>query len=149
MKITSKNYIFCFLLSCICFSNCGNKCKNERFYCRDENIIDKDRNIRFVKIFYHGELLEDYFSSNSFEKDSSYTHYYNGYKSYTMHLKNGFQNGLAISFYNNGDTESVQHYKNDTLNGIAYGFYLNKKIKYKQEFRMGECLYKQVYDSIK
>jgi antitoxin component YwqK of YwqJK toxin-antitoxin module len=102
-----------------------------------------------VKIFYQGELLEEYFSSNSYEKDSSYTHYYNGYKSYTMQLKNGKMNGVSVVFYPNGDTNYFQNYNNDTLNGYSYGFYRNKKLKYKCLYINGNCIGRNNYDSIK
>jgi antitoxin component YwqK of YwqJK toxin-antitoxin module len=122
---------------------------SERFYCREESIIDKERNIRLVKIYYHGELLEEYFSSNTQEKDSSYAHYYNGNKSYIQQLRNGKMNGLSIVFYPNGDTNYVQYYINDTLQGYSYGFYRNQKLKYRCLYKNGECVERNNYDSIK
>lgn len=149
MKVASTYYVYFFLLSCISFSNCGNKCISERFYCREEIKIDKEKNIRLVKIYYNGELLEEYFSSNTNEKDSLYTHYYNGYISYKQQLRNGKMHGFYIVFYPNGDTNYVQYYVNDTLHGYSYGFYRNQKLKYKCLYKNGECVEQNYFDSIK
>ena len=151
VKMSSSNTMYKYILVLFFvpfFCGCNNnKCKNERFYCRDEKEIDTGKGLRFVKIYYNGELIEEYYSSKNYEKDSFYTDYVNGNKSYILEYENGLQNGIAITFYNNGDTQLVQHYTNDTLNGICYGFYANKKIKYKQVFRMGKCIHQLMVDS--
>ena len=141
----TKNFFI--LISALLLLRCNNTCDDERFFCRDEMEIDSKKGLKLVKIYYNGEITEEYYSSRDYEKDSFYTDYINGRKSCVLEFENGLQNGLAISFYNNGDTQLVQHYKNDTLNGLCYGFYLNKRIKYKQIFKMGQCVSQRFFDS--